>query len=297
MRPHDISLALGWRALATYLGTIGITVSWTALETRGRRYRLPGRGPGVRGRQVVFTRDDIAVWVEHLTGLRLDKWLEMRAAAPHPEVSTPPRRRRRVDRDQHLKGVLQFPTPLFVLTTSSRAFGEQPVRRGSAVLASPSTESLALFDPESLRGPVVQSWRYDVARIATPSDLHAPTLSGPQRRDRSAVRLVGAFEPGGRQWRWCRVPGEFFGNEWANWDVAFLASDGLPRFAEAIASIRATYPTVVFVTWLRRIEVLPVIFEPLDGLNVKALLGLDGQSAPPSTGSSGRRKPPAEPLD
>ncbi len=257
LRPSRVE---GWGGLAGYLEMIGISISANALEIRCRRYGLPARGGGVQGRPVSFTTQDLDAWVRHLRGLSLVSWLR-KYGASRRSMHAPVR----VSPGQGGRAAILPLYDLYAVLVPYQTRGEQVLRtpRGSLYASKDACFFEDVFRGEDPPPGHWSSFLFRGARLATSSDLRPMSVRQRKRVGHRASRLVGAFSKDEARLRWVQVPGEFFGLEAAT--TPLLASRALPKFGEAVAWISATVEDPVFVTWPRRVRVLPVTLEEVPG--------------------------------
>ena len=261
--PHSLCPPAGWLGLSEFLGALGISISASAAETRARRHGLPGQGRGPRGRLVQFSRDDVDVWVRHLTGVSFDVWRQRREGVPATSESRRTLSPRRVRRPATLP-VIQFPVPLFVGTERTGTSEERVLRfRDGAAAVALDSDALSMLDPEEAE-PRIAYWRFSRAAVASAADLHVPGAAYRARRRRPPSRLIGAVVPGKVSWSWVYVPGRWLGATAAGARTIFLSNRDAPGFAEAIDSIRRDIRGATFVTWSDRVEVCPTTLDPIE---------------------------------
>ena len=246
----------GWSGFASYLTSIGIETTADALQARRRRYGLPIKGGGTKGKPVYFMTQELDAWVKHLRGCTLQAWIEQqleRRDGDQPLLSGPPGRR---------PAVKHLPLPafdLYVMTTRGRAVPEQPLRDEDGLLYAardPAVFSdVAAMTVEDRRP--LRAWRYYGMRVATATDLRGPAGRGRRKR---AGRLVGAVVLHGEQLRWCRVPGPVFGLSKSTTTIC-LAAWYQRGFRKAVDWIKRHELDAFLLTWSRREEVEPLTLE------------------------------------
>jgi len=255
----DFSTVVSWSAFSAQLARIGVQLTPSALETIARRHGLPVHEGGVRGREVTITRQDVDAWLRFLYGVGLDTWIALlKSGAPLP---------RRVRRHRAAGPVapLEAPRPLYVVTRTNRAHGEEPLRRASGALyaSTTTTDVISRYVAEVADGIAnALCWRYDHARMATASDLRAPTPSSRGGVERRASTLVGAFvrtKPRNK-FAWINVSGDWFDLDPAV-RTPVLLPPYLPRFQPLVDALRTEMPAAVFVAWSRRREISPMTFD------------------------------------
>jgi hypothetical protein len=249
-----------WDGLASYFTLLGIETTADALQTRRRRYSLPCRGGGTKGKPVYFTTKELDAWMKHLRGCTLQAWLDRQQRRRDDELDLlggPPGRR---------LAPRQPPFPafdLYALTTRRYGAPEHLLRDDDGYLYAARDPAIfserAAMTEDDLRD--THAWRYYEMRKATRTDLQEPNASAKQRRQ-YAGRLVGAVVQHGSALRWCHVPGPLFGLPQGTMTI-FLATWRQSGLQAAIKWIEDHEPSATLLTWPRRQELDPVVLEEL----------------------------------